>query len=82
MQFKSRAMGKGFPADFTPIRLLTAVNALMNGKLRSLREPGAAMSTSVRFVLFVGSHVLRQVPFQFFVAYVAVKRPNVRMVTI
>lgn len=82
MQFQSSAMCKRFPAHLASVRLFTAMNTLMNCKLRSLSESSPTMRTTVRFVLLVGSHMLRQMAFKLFIAYLAVERSNVGVITI
>lgn len=82
VQFQSSAVRERLPAYFASVRLLAAVNTLMNCKLRSLRKPGTTVSTTVWFVLSVSSHMLRQMAFQFFVAHLTVKSSDVGMVTI
>lgn len=70
-------MGESFPTDLTAIGFLAAVYPLVDGELGALRKGGAAMSASVRLLLFVRAHVLRQVTLQIFVADVAVESLHV-----
>lgn len=82
VQLQSRRMRKRFPANLAAIGLLSTVHPLVHRQLRSLRKGRTAVRASVRFVILVRPHVLRQVTLQLFIANLAMESLYVRVKTV